>query len=157
MLVFRIGSADHPLLDGSGAAASDVARWNTRGRFIIYASEHYATAVIEKMVQLNGLTLPRTLVYVAIDVPAHASSEEVREQEVAGWDADNRTVSQDFGDRWYDERRSLVLLVPSLAAPGLERNVLINQRHPEFAGVTASPAQAVRCHPKLFRASQQAS
>ena len=149
MIAFRIGSSAYPLLDGAGAAASDRARWNSRGRHIIYASEHYATALLEKVAQLNSPRIPRSLVYVRIDLPRTASVEELRPADLSGWDADDRKRSQRFGDRWYDEQRSLILLVPSLAAPGLERNVMINQRHPEFAGVTASAAEPVRCHPRL--------
>jgi RES domain-containing protein len=149
LIAFRIGSPAYPLLDGTGAAASDHARWNSRGRYIIYAAEHYATALLEKVAQLNSPRIPRSLVYVRIDVPNSASVEELHTGDLTGWDADNRRNSQRFGDHWYDERRSLILLVPSLAAPGLERNVLINQRHPEFASVTASPAESLRCHPRL--------
>lgn len=148
MTAYRIGSASHPLLDGAGAAASDHARWNSRGRFVIYASEHYSTALLEKIAQLNSPRIPKSLVYARIDVPPSASLEELGE--LPGWDADSREHSQQFGDRWYDERRSLVLVVPSLAAPRLERNVLINQRHPEFASVTASAAERVRCHPRVL-------
>jgi len=46
-VAFRIGSLRYPLLDGAGAASSDDARWNSRGRYVIYAAEHYATALIE--------------------------------------------------------------------------------------------------------------
>jgi RES domain-containing protein len=83
-------------------------------------------------------------------LPADASVEEVRPADLPGWDAVNRRASQRFGDRWYDDARSLILLVPSLAAPGLERNVLINQRHPDFARVTTSKAEPVRCHPNFL-------
>ncbi|MBI4264940.1 MAG: RES domain-containing protein [Acidobacteria bacterium] len=146
---YRIGSPAHPLLDGAGAAAAEDARWNGRGRHVIYAAEHYATALLEKAAQLNSLRIPRTLVYVRINAPPDVSIEEVRIGDLPGWDSDEKAVSQAFGDRWYDEQRSLILLVPSLAAPGLERNVLINQRHPEFGRVTTSDAEPVRCHPKL--------
>lgn len=149
MIAFRIGSRAHPLLDGGGAAASDEARWNSRGRLVIYASEHYATAVLEKAAQLSALRLPPTLVYIRIDIHASASIEAVEADGLADWDADDKAASQAYGDRWYDEQRSLVLLVPSLAAPGIERNVLINQRHPEFARVTATPEAPLACHPRL--------
>jgi RES domain-containing protein len=147
--VFRIGSSAHPLLDGAGAAASDTARWNSRGRFVIYAAEHYATAVLERAAQAGSIRLPRTLVFVRIVLPADAVLEEVRPDDVPGWDADDRAASRAFGDRWYDDRRSLVLLVPALAAPGLERNVVINQRHPQFAAVTASRPEPLVVHPRL--------
>jgi RES domain-containing protein len=147
---YRIGSPAFPLFDGAGAAASDSARWNSKGRYVIYASEHYALALLEKAAQLNSVKIPRMLVYVRIRVPPDATMEEVQSDDLLGWDSDDKTTSQSFGDSWYDERRSLILLVPSLAAPGLERNVLINQRHPEFSGVTTSVAEPVRCHPKLL-------
>jgi RES domain-containing protein len=147
---YRIGSPAFPLFDGSGAAASDEARWNSKGRFIIYAAEHYATALLEKAAQLNGVRIPRTLAYIRIRIPLDVTTEEVPVDAVPGWSLADKRDSQSVGDRWYDERRSLVLLVPSLAAPGLERNVLINQRHPEFPRLTASDAEPVRCHPALL-------
>lgn len=149
-VAFRIGTAAHALLDGAGAAASDIARWTSRGRFAIYAAEHYATALLEKAAQSNGLRLPRTLVFVRIDIPAETSVEEVAPEAVPGWNAADLVASQTYGDRWYDERRSLILLVPSLVAPGLEFNVVINQRHPEFPSLATSVAEHIRCHPKLL-------
>lgn len=150
MIAYRIGSFDHPLLDGTGAALRDDARWNSRGRYIIYASEHYATALLEKIAQLNTPRIPRTLVFGRIDVLPAATVEEVRPDDLPGWDADGKSSSQAFGNRWYDEQRSLILLVPSLAAPGIERNVLINQRHSEFSGVLMSNPEPIRCHPRLI-------
>ena len=146
---FRIGSLRYPLLDGGGAAASDDARWNSRGRRIIYAAEHYATALVEKMAQINAQRLPRTLVYVRIELP-FATIDRIEPSAVPGWDADDKTVSQAFGNKWYDEQRSLALLVPSLAAPGLEWNVLINQQHRDFPEVVASKPRPIVCHPKLM-------
>jgi RES domain-containing protein len=150
LVAYRIGSSAYPLLDGAGAAASDAARWNSRGRYIIYAAEHYATALLEKAAQLSSLKMPRTLVYTRIDVPAATSSEELEPDDLPGWDSTNKSESQHFGDLWYDQKRTLLLLVPSLVASGLERNLLINQRHPEFVRVTASLPEPLRCHPNLF-------
>jgi RES domain-containing protein len=150
MEAFRIGSPAFPLLDGAGAAASNRARWNSRGRYVIYASEHYATALLETAAQLGHIRIPRSLRWIRVTVPVGASVEEARPEDVTGWDADDKAASQHFGDHWYDERRSLVLLVPSLAAPGVERNVLINQRHSEFPRVEVSVPEPVRCHPGLL-------
>ena len=149
LTAFRIRSLRYPLLDGGGAAASDDARWNSRGRRIIYAAEHYATALIEKMAQMNTTRLPATLVYARLDLPLSAV-ERVEPAAIPGWDADDKGASQGFGDQWYDERRSLALLVPSLAAPGLEWNVLINQQHSDFATIAASKPRPIVCHPKLI-------
>jgi RES domain-containing protein len=150
MVAYRIGSRAHSLLDGAGAFASDDARWNSRGRYVIYAAEHYATALVEKAAQLSILKLPPTLAYIRIEIPADALVEELVPESLRGWDADDKDASQRFGDRWYDEQRTLALIVPSLVAPGLERNVLINQRHPAFAEVKATRTAALVCHPRLL-------
>lgn len=150
MNAYRIGSQAFPLFDGAGAAASDQARWNSRGRYIIYAAEHYATALLERAAQLNGINIPRSLGYVRIDIPEDVAIEEVGVDDLPGWSAADKSSSQRFGDWWYDNRRSLILLVPSLAAPGLERNVLVNQRHPEFPRLSVSNPEPVRCHPSLL-------
>jgi RES domain-containing protein len=147
---YRIGSGRFPLFDGAGAAASDTARWNSRGRRIIYAAEHYSTALLEKAAQLNSVRLPRELLYIRILIPSGVTVEEVDPRNLRGWDADDKRASQRFGDAWCDERRSLVLLVPSLAAPGIERNILINQRHPQFRRLKPTEPQPITCHPKLL-------
>jgi RES domain-containing protein len=147
---YRVGSAAYPLFDGTGAAANSDARWNGRGRYIIYASEHYATALLEKAAQLTSVRLPRTLAYIRIDMPPDVSIEELQASALPDWDANDKIASRLFGNRWYDEQRSLILLVPSLVAPGLERNVLINQRHVDFARLTSSRPEPVRGHPRLF-------
>jgi RES domain-containing protein len=150
VITYRIGGPAHPLLDGGGAFASDDARWNSRGRYVIYAAEHYATALVEKAAQSNSLRFPRMLVYIRIEIPSAARVEELAPESLRGWDADDKRASQAFGDRWYDEQRTLALIVPSLVAPGLERNVLINERHPAFAQVKATRAAALVCHPRLL-------
>ena len=149
MLAYRIGSRTHLLFDGTGAAASDEARWNSRGRFVIYAAEHYAAAVLEKAAQVNAVRLPATLAYIRIEIPNDASVEQLSEEALPGWADDDRSASQAFGDRWYDERRSVVLIVPSLVAPRIERNVIINQRHPQFVRLSATRPAPLVLHPRL--------
>ena len=147
---YRIGSRRYRLFDGAGAAASDAARWNSRGRRVIYAAEHYATAVLETLVHLNSVKLPASLVYIEIAVPPGVAIERVDLSTVKRWDAEDKAASQAFGDRWYDEQRTPVLLVPSLVAPGLEWNVVINQQHPDFPRLTASQLRPVVAHPLLL-------
>ena len=147
---YRIGSRRYRLFDGAGAAASVAARWNSRGRRVIYAAEHYATAVLETLAHLNSVKLPASLVYIEIAVPPGVAIERVDVSTVKRWDAEDKAASQAFGDRWYDEQRTAVLLVPSLVAPGLEWNVAINQQHPDFPRLTASPLRPVVAHPLLL-------
>jgi RES domain-containing protein len=147
---YRIGSRRYELFDGGGAAASDLSRWNSRGRRVIYAAEHYATAVLETLARLNSVKLPASLVYIEIAIPSGVSVERVDLRRVKEWDAEDRRASQAFGDRWHEEQRTAVLIVPSLAAPGLEWNVAINQEHPETARVKVSALKPVVGHPRLL-------
>lgn len=147
---YRLGSRRYPLFDGSGAAASDTSRWNSRGRRVIYASEHYATAVLETLARLNAVKLPASLVYIEVEVPDGVAIERLDPRRVKGWEADDRRTSQAFGDTWHQERRSAILVVPSLAAPGLEWNVAINPDHPDAARLKVSPLRPVVMHPKLL-------
>ena len=55
-----------------------------------------------------------------------------------GWDAiPTGKVSLDLGDAWINEKRSALLLVPSVIVPE-ESNALINPAHPDAAEITAT-------------------
>ena len=117
------------------------ARWNSPGRRVIYAAETYAGALLEILVHASG-SVPRSQGYVEIEIPSGLSIEEITQDDVPRWDSPSFEAAQAFGDRWYDERRTPVLIVPSVVTR-VERNVLINQEHPEFPMVRAS--QPCRC------------
>ena len=70
--------------------------------------------------------------------------------DLPGWDSASMEASRAFGDRWFDERRSAVLLVPSVVTR-IERNVLIHQEHPDFRRISAKPPAAVHWDARLYR------
>jgi RES domain-containing protein len=76
--------------------------------------------------------------------------EVIDAAQVPGWDAPGQRASRRFGDRWYDEARTPVLLVPSIVARP-ERNVAINQEHPEFKHIRATAPKPVIWDQRLFR------
>jgi RES domain-containing protein len=137
---FRIADMRHPIFDGSGAMLHG-ARWNSPGRRVIYAAETYAGALLEILVHASG-SVPRSQGYVEIEIPAGLSIEEITQDDVPRWDSPSFEATQAFGDRWYDERRTPVLIVPSVVTH-VERNVLINQEHPDFPMVR--PAKPCLC------------
>ncbi|ESZ01119.1 hypothetical protein X737_38980 [Mesorhizobium sp. L48C026A00] len=61
------------------------------------------------------------------------------------------TVSKGFGETWCLDRRSVILLVPSVVAR-LDCNVLINPAHPEFSRIQTSLHQLVYWDGRLFGA-----
>ena len=138
----------HTIFDGSGAMLHG-ARWNSPGRRVIYAAETYAGALLEILVHTNG-SVPRNQGYVEIEIPGGVAVEEIMQDDVPGWDSASFEAAQAFGDRWYDERWTPVLMVPSVATL-VERNVLINQEHPAFSLLRASEPLPVRWDARLWK------
>jgi RES domain-containing protein len=145
---FRIADMRHAIFDGSGAMRHG-ARWNSPGRRVIYASETYAGALLEILVHASG-SVPLSQGYIEIGIPAAFSIEEIASDDVPRWDSPSFEAARVFGDRWYDERRTPVLLVPSVVTR-VERNVLINQEHPDFPRIGASQPLPVRWDRRLWK------
>ncbi|MCG5486567.1 MAG: RES family NAD+ phosphorylase [Sinorhizobium meliloti] len=149
LLAFRIGDpkGTYPIFDATGSTIAP-GRWNTPASPIIYSSEHYSTAVLEKLVHGSG-RLPPNQHYVEITIPRGLTYEVFSPPGLPGWDTMPPTVSKGFGEQWCLERRSAILLVPSVVAR-LDRNVLINPTHPEFPEIQFSPHQPVYWDRRLF-------
>lgn len=147
---FRIARGSYPLFDGTGAALSS-ARWNVKGQRVIYAAESYATALLEILVHSNLGRAPSGFAFIEIHIPAEVEIEEITPQDLPQWDAADCRASQSFGSQWYTEQCSAVLVVPSVAATARERNILINQLHPQFPLITASAPRPMHWDPRLFR------
>ena len=78
------------------------------------------------------------------------SIEEVTPDDLPHWDSPSFEPAQDLGNRWYDERRTPVLIVPSVVTL-VERIVLINQEHRDFRRIRASQPMPVRWDERLWR------
>ncbi|NJD06928.1 MAG: hypothetical protein FIA97_10590, partial [Methylococcaceae bacterium] len=123
-------------------------RWNTAASPMIYASEHYSTAMLEKLVHGSGC-LPPNQHFVEITLPNGVSYEFLSPAHLPGWDEPSAASARKFGEKWQLENRSLLLFVPSLVAR-IERNVLINPAHPDFPRITTDLAQPVWWDARLF-------
>jgi RES domain-containing protein len=115
---------------------------------VIYASEHYSTALLEKLVHGSG-SLPPNQHYVEITIPNGVTYEVFSEAHVPDWYVESCATSRPYGDRWQQERRSLILIVPSVVAR-LESNFLINPEHPEFPKVTVGLHKPIWWDKRLF-------
>ena len=131
---FRIGDPDgtYPIYDSEGARLFP-GRWNTVDSPIIYTSEHYSTAMLEKLVHANSV-LPPNQHFIQLTIPQRLSYEIFQTAAHPGWDGKNERICKRFGREWYGSRRSALLIVPSMPAR-LERNILINPLHPDAAGI----------------------
>jgi RES domain-containing protein len=146
---FRIGDPDgaYPIYDTEGARLFP-GRWNTETSPIIYTSEHYSTAMLEKLVHANSV-LPPNQHYIRITIPNGVGYEVFRTAQHRGWDAKNETICKAFGETWYREQRTTLLLVPSIPAR-LERNILINPLHPDSTGITHDLPEPVWWDERLY-------
>jgi RES domain-containing protein len=146
---FRIGdpAGAYPIFDATGSTIAP-GRWNTAGSPVIYTSEHYSTALLEKLVHGSG-RLPPNQHYVKITIPRGLTYEVFSQPALPDWDRLPATVSKMFGERWCFEKRSLILIVPSVIARP-DNNFLINPAHPDFASLEPSLHEPVYWDRRLF-------
>ena len=124
-------------------------RWHRRGDEVIYASEHYSTALLEKLVYCNGV-LPPNQHFVEIAIPGRRElrSRDQGLRPETGPDA-NSVSARTFGTRWYRELRSAILFVPSVVAR-MERNIVINAKHADFPRINVGLEAPVSWDQRLF-------
>lgn len=146
---YRIGDPEgaYPIFDATGSTISP-GRWNTLSSPMIYTSEHYSTALLEKLVRGQG-RIPKNQHYIEVTIPNGASYEIVNTARLSGWDSFPPGISQAYGEAWQHDRRSLILIVPSVVAR-LDMNILINPDHSEFPRISHSLHQPVWWDARLF-------
>lgn len=142
LTAFRIGdpAGAYPIFDAAGSKVWP-GRWNTGVSPVIYASEHYSTAMLEKLVHGNG-HMPPNQHFIEIAMPPGVTFEVFSVAHHAEWAAEDGMAARAFGEAWQRSGRSLVLLVPSVVAR-MERNVLINPAHPEAGRITHGLPQPI--------------
>jgi len=147
--VYRVGdpNGDYPIFDATGSLYAP-GRWNDAETPVIYAGEHYSTALLEKLVHANGL-LPPNQHYISITLPQGLSFETVTKDHLPGWADEDMVAPRRYGRRWVVERRSAVLFVPSFVAR-IEHNAVINPAHPEFGRIEYSLPEPVWWDERLF-------
>ena len=145
---YRIGdpAGGYPVYSGAGSRVHP-GRWNESGQETIYASEHYSTALLETLVRTGEM--PPNQHFVEIDVPAGATYEVVTKDSLPGWCDVDRTVARAFGAAWYAERRSTLLIVPSVVAR-VDRNVLIHPYHDEAGSIRVGLETPICWDSRLF-------
>jgi RES domain-containing protein len=150
LVCYRVGDprGEFPIYDARGSVMFP-GRWNNVGTPVVYAGEHYSTAMLEKLARGNG-RLPPNQHFIAITVPKGTSYEVVTKDHLPGWDTSVPAASRRFGVRWIKEARSAILLVPSYVAR-VERNVVINLTHADAEGIEVSLPQPVWWDERLFR------
>ncbi len=146
--------AERGLFSGYGSVLH-AGRWHPKGRPVVYAAESAALALLETLVHVERADL-LGFDYVAIPVTVPDALEDDGLVEVldpgslpADWRAWPYPAStQALGTAWFDARRAVVLIVPSVVVPH-ERNVLLNPTHPRFGELEIGEAQPFPVDPRL--------
>ena len=146
---YRLAKRRYPVFDGSGAALEG-ARWNSPGRALVYASEHYGTAVLEKLVHAGRTLLPGPHHAAAIVIPDDLALEVLDPATLPGWDLEDSISARDYGDNWHRSLRTAVLVVPSLPGQPVERNFIINPAHRDAARILVGQPFDVVWDGRLF-------
>lgn len=136
------------IFQGQGSLISD-GRWHTSPRQIVYCAGEIALAVLEVRVNTLGVkSLPtRYLVSTSID------GKQIKEIEMypSGWrNSPALSETQNIGNDWYDQNKSLVLKVKSSIVPEAF-NYLINVIHPDFQKLTISTPIMYDLDPRLWK------
>ena len=149
LTAYRIGDPDgaYPIFDSTGSKIAP-GRWNTADSAMIYAAEHYSTAMLEKLVHGNG-RMPPNQHWIAITIPPGVSYEVLSVAHHPGWDAEDCLVAKAYGEDWQRSGRSLLLIVPSVVAR-MENNILINDAHPEVSRIGYSLHRPIWWDGRLF-------
>lgn len=122
-------------------------RWNSLGTRIVYTSSSVALACLETLVHLQVVRQAEDRWLFTIDIPDRWLEE--LDPLPNDWDLEPvAAASRAAGDRWVTLQRSVALLVPSVVVP-MEKNALINPRHPRFRLDWVQPAKRFRYDPRL--------
>lgn len=127
-VVYRVAKKRHALYDVAGAVRVG-GRWTSPGVRVIYAAEHYATAILEILVHRGRLALPGPHHAVRIAIPDDLAMEVLDPRAYAGWETEGSSVARAAGDAWVAEGRTAVLIVPSVPGQPEEWNYILNPAH----------------------------
>ena len=149
MRAYRIGdpAGQFPVWSAEGARRTS-SRWHEAGAEVIYACENYSTAMLEMLAHWNR-ALPPNQHFIEITIPKGVSYEVVTADVVPDWFTQSAQAARRYGCRWYTDNRSAILIVPSVVAR-MERNIVINRRHPESKDLAVGLETPVWWDQRLF-------
>ncbi len=146
--VYRIVSKEFPPFDGTGTYRFG-SRWISPGSWVVHTAESYSLAVLENLVHWQSSRLPPSLVCVKAAIPDAVRQEYLPQEDLPKAKQGDFTAFRAIGDDWYNDAKAVALWVPSLVSPG-EWNVLINQKHTDFARIKVSEPEKPHMDPRIF-------
>lgn len=151
MRAWRIAKAKRATdLSGQGAAIEG-GRWNEAEVPAVYMGLSPAICCLENFVhQTSRPLVPMTITVFEMPDDLDLYLAPGIEQLPAGWNAmPADRPSMEFGTNWLRGRQQLGLIVPSAVMP-LERNIVLNPRHPAIADVRVVEVLDFRYDDRMF-------
>lgn len=133
MKVYRLSRKKYAdTLSGKGAALFGN-RWNSKGVEMVYTADSRALAMAEVAVHLSIGKLPKDYMMLEINIPDSCTSEILNSKKLSkGWNRNPPlAITQDLGDAFISEGKSVLMKVPSAVVPG-DFNYIINPFHKDF-------------------------
>jgi RES domain-containing protein len=126
-------------------------RWASKGQLVSYASDHLATATLEKMAGVKRPDLLTEMVYVKAAVNQELVDELPEAELPEDWDALPPTdATRQIGDRWMGEQENLLLRVPAVVLPDCY-NYVINAAHPDTDALTVIETKPLLLDNRVLR------
>ncbi|MEM1321170.1 MAG: RES family NAD+ phosphorylase [Bacteroidota bacterium] len=118
------------------SASGFSARWNSKGKFMIYTAGSRALACLENVVHRSGEGLNDNFRVMVINIPSFLDIESLNTKVLPeSWsDFTSYHFCQQIGNEWLDSRRTAILQVPSVIIKK-EFNYLINPNHEHFKNI----------------------
>lgn len=151
MILWRLTRRPYADLSGRGGQLAD-GRWHTRGRPVVYCAGTAALAVLEVRVHLDLPLdlLPDDDVLMKIEAPDNLEVRSVASDDLPDAWRSREDLCRALGDAWLEEGPTALLSVPS-AIVEVERNVLLNPRHPDARQVAVGEVMSFGWDDRLFR------
>jgi RES domain-containing protein len=154
MRLWRLSSARRARDFDGGYGLHNSGRWNTKGHPVTYCATVPSLSALEKRVHVSDPALLPDQAMVEYDAPDDIPMRKIEIGDLRVDWAMRETQSQRLGDEWLDRVSEAILIVPSVIMPiasALDRNVLINHRHPTAARIAIVAATPFTFDPRLFR------
>ena len=124
-------------------------RWNPAGYPAVYCAQSLSLAILELIVHLeDDLDIES---FIAIPVTFSSKSVQTLTESKVPKDWDNLPISPAstrVGKKWLDEKKFLVLVVPSTIVP-IESNYILNPLHQGFSQIEIGEPQEIHFDPRI--------
>ena len=152
MIVYRLIKEKYKNgLSGKGAEKAG-ARWNSKGKAMLYTSESRSLCTAEVAVHTPLGNIPLNYFLLEIEIPDNIKFIEFKNEDLPpDWKSlPHSNSTQLIGDEFLDEGKYLFLKVPSVVVQG-DYNYLINPTHKLFSEVKTHKSEPFHFDERLFR------